>query len=64
MTQPLLDDLVTLILVGVSLWLVNSYIPMESKVKKIVNILVVVMVGIWLLHTTGLWPSANTQASL
>jgi Fe2+ transport system protein B len=44
---------VTLIVVGVLLWLVNTYIPMDGKIKKILNIVVVVCVVIWLLYAFG-----------
>ncbi len=45
----------TLIVVGVLLWLVNSYIPMDAAIKKILNIVVVVCVVIWLLYAFGLF---------
>jgi len=45
---------VTLIVVGVLLWLVNTYIPMDGKIKKILNIVVVVYVVIWLLYAFGI----------
>ena len=41
--------IVTLIVIGVILWLVNSYIPMDPKIKNILNIVVVVVVVLWLL---------------
>jgi len=40
---------VVLIIVGVLLWLVNAYIPMDDKIKKILNIAVVIIVVLWLL---------------
>jgi len=43
-----------LIVVGVLLWLVNSYIPMDGKIKNILNIVVVIAVVIWLLQAFGL----------
>lgn len=43
-----------LIVVGVLLWLVNTYIPMEGTIKRILNIVVVVAVVLWLLHAFGL----------
>ncbi len=52
--MPLLNVVVTLIVVGVLLWLVNSYIPMDAKIKKILNIVVVVAVVLWLLNAFGL----------
>lgn len=46
--------IVTLIVVGVLLWLVNNYIPMDGKIKQILNIVVVVGVVIWLLRAFGI----------
>ncbi|MCP9792320.1 Thivi_2564 family membrane protein [Vulcanococcus limneticus] len=55
--MDLISLIVTLIVVGVLLWLVNSYIPMDSKIKRILNIVVVVAVVIWLLNGLGLMDS-------
>ncbi|WP_322774466.1 Thivi_2564 family membrane protein [Synechococcus sp. CBW1107] len=49
--------MITLIVVGVLLWLVNNYIPMDSKIKRILNIVVVVAVVVWLLNLLGLMDS-------
>jgi len=40
---------IVLIVVGVLLWLVNSYIPMDAKIKQILNIVVVIAVVLWVL---------------
>jgi hypothetical protein len=48
-TMSLISVVITLIVVGVLLWLVNTYIPMDGKIKKIINIVVVVAVVLWLL---------------
>ena len=45
--------IITLIVVGVLLWLVNTYIPMDGKIKQILNIVVVICVVIWLLSAFG-----------
>ena len=45
---------VTLIVVGVLLWLVNTYIPMDGKIKKILNAVVVICVVVWLLFAFGI----------
>jgi len=45
---------VTLIVVGVLLWLVNTYIPMDGKIKKILNVVVVICVLVWLLYAFGI----------
>ena len=44
---------ITLIVIGVLLWLVNTYIPMDGKIKKILNIVVVICVVGWLLVAFG-----------
>lgn len=46
---------IVLILVGVLLWLVNTYVPMDAKVKNILNIVVVIVLVIWLFKVFGLW---------
>jgi hypothetical protein len=51
--MPLLNVVITLIVVGVVLWLINAYIPMQATIKKILNIVVVVVVVLWLLHGFG-----------
>jgi len=51
--MPLTNIVVILIVAGVLLWLVNNYIPMDGKIKSILNIVVVVVVAIWLLQVFG-----------
>jgi hypothetical protein len=53
--MPLVTVLLVLIVVGVLLWLVNTYIPMDSKIKNIFNIVVVIFVIIWLLKVFGIF---------
>ncbi len=53
--MPLFTILIVLIVVGVLLWLVNTYIPMDSKIKNIFNVVVVIVVIIWLLKAFGLF---------
>lgn len=52
--MPLINVVITLIVVGVLLWLVNNYIPMDGKIKSILNIVVVIAVILWLLSVFGL----------
>jgi hypothetical protein len=52
--MTLIDIVVILILVGLALWLVNSYIPMAAGIKSLLNIVVFVVVLIWLLQEFGL----------
>ena len=51
--MSLISLVVVLIVVGVLLWLVNSYIPMDDKIKKILNVVVVIAVVLWLLAVFG-----------
>ena len=57
--MPLLNVVLTLIVVGVVLWLINAYIPMQSTIKSILNIVVVIVVVWWLLHTFGVVGSSG-----
>jgi hypothetical protein len=52
--MDLVHIVVVLIIVGVALWLVNNYVPMDGKIKNILNIVVVIFVVIWLLQGLGL----------
>lgn len=52
--MPLINLIVTLIVVGVLLWLVNSYIPMDRKIKSILNVVIVIAVVLWLLSAFGI----------
>ena len=58
--MPLMSVVVVLIVVGVLLWLVNSYIPMDGKIKSILNAVVVIAVVVWLLQVFGLLTSLTS----
>lgn len=51
--MSIVNVLIALIVVGVILWLINTYIPMDGKIKNILNIVVVIAVVIWLLRAFG-----------
>lgn len=55
--MSLISLVITLIVVGVLLWLINNYVPMDGKIKSILNIVVVVVVVLWLLNVLGLMDS-------
>ena len=59
--MPLINLVVVLIVVGVLLWLVNTFIPMDRKIKKILNIIVVIVVVIWLLQVFGVLGSMGSM---
>jgi cation transporter-like permease len=58
--MPLINLVITLIVVGVLLWLVNNYIPMDGKIKNILNIVVVIAVVLWLLSAFGVLGSLSS----
>ena len=57
--MPLMQVVVTLIVVGVLLWLVNSFIPMAGSIKSILNAVVIIVVVLWLLSVFGILPSLS-----
>ncbi len=57
--MPLMQILIALIVVGVLLWLVNRFIPMQSTSKSILNGVVVIAVVLWLLNVFGLFHSLS-----
>ena len=50
-----LNAVLVLLVVGMALWLINRYIPMAGAIKTILNVVVVVAVGVWVLQVAGLW---------
>ena len=52
--MPLINVVLTLIVVGVVLWLINTYIPMQATIKKILNVVVIIVVILWLLYGFGI----------
>lgn len=57
--MPLLTIVLVLIVVGVLLWLINTYIPMQGTIKGLLNAVVVIAVVIWLLQIFGLLDSLS-----
>ena len=57
--MSLISLIVTLIVVGLLLWLANNYIPMDGKIKKILNVVVVICVFVWLLSAFGVLGHSN-----
>ena len=57
--MPLIQLVIVLVVVGVILWLINSYIPMQATMKKVLNVVVVIAVVLWLLGVFGLFDSVQ-----
>lgn len=53
--MPILQIVLVLVAVGVVLWLINRYIPMQGTIKNILNAVVVIITVIWLLKVFGVW---------
>jgi flagellar biogenesis protein FliO len=58
-TMPLIQLLEVLVVVGVLLWLVNRFIPMQGSIKSILNGVVVIAVVLWLLNIFGMFHSLS-----
>lgn len=52
--MTLVNIVVVLVVVGLVMWLINTYIPMAAGIKSLLNIVVFVVVVIWLLQGFGL----------
>lgn len=53
--MPLIYIVLVLLVAGIALWLVNTYIPMAGSIKAILNVVVVIVVCVWVLQAFGLW---------
>ncbi|SEA27524.1 hypothetical protein SAMN05443667_10381 [Flavobacterium gillisiae] len=55
--MSLISILLVLIVIGTVLWLINTYVPMDTTVKNIFNSLIVIVTIIWILNAFGLFSS-------
>jgi len=53
--MPVIQLIVVLVVIGVLMWLVNTYVPMAEPYKKILNVVVVIAVVLWLLSVFGVF---------
>lgn len=58
--MPLITLIVVLVIVGVVLWLINTYVPMDPKIKTILNVVIVIAVVLWLLQAFGVLGSLHS----
>jgi hypothetical protein len=58
--MPLMPIVIALVVVGLVLWLINTYIPMAGSIKTILNVVVVICVAVWVLKATGMWTQLST----
>jgi hypothetical protein len=59
--MSLINVVIALAVVGVILWLINTYLPMDGKIKNILNIVVVIAVILWLLRAFGVLGSLGVN---
>ena len=57
--MSLIALILTLVVVGIVLWAINTFIPLDPKVKSILNIVVIVFLILWLLKALGLWEAMS-----
>ena len=55
--MSLISVVIVLVVAGVALWLINTYIPMDGKIKSILNVVVIIVIAIWLLQSFGVLDS-------
>ena len=58
--MSLIGLILVLVVVGVILWLVNTYIPMDGRIKNILNVVVIIVIVLWLLSVFGLLSGLGT----
>ncbi len=52
--MSLISLIITIVVVGLLLWVINSFIPMESRIKSILNVVVIIVLVLWLLQSFGI----------
>ncbi|RYZ20472.1 MAG: hypothetical protein EOO16_16540 [Chitinophagaceae bacterium] len=57
--MSLINIIIVLVVVGLILWLINRFIPMQGTIKSILNIVVIICVILWLLKAFGIWGGAT-----
>jgi hypothetical protein len=57
--MTLIGLIVVLVIIGVLLYLLNTVIPMDGKIKTIINVIVIIAVCLWLLEAFGLLGGAH-----
>jgi len=55
--MPIVTIIIVIVVVGIILWLINNYIPMQRTIKNILNVVVVIVLVIWLLKAFGVLDS-------
>lgn len=59
--MPIISLIIVLCVIGVILWLINTYLPMDPMIKRIINIVIIIAVVLWLLSALGLFTGVNSM---
>jgi hypothetical protein len=52
--MPIMTIIIVLIIVGMLMWLINTYIPMAAPIKALLNVVVLILLIFWLLQSFGI----------
>ena len=58
--MSLIGLVLVLVVAGIVLWLINSYVPMQSAIRKILNAVIITVVILWLLNAFGIISGLGT----
>ena len=59
--MPIIQLIIVLAVIGLLLWLLNTYVPMADPIKTIINVGVVIAVILWLLNVFGVMGMGNIR---
>jgi len=57
--MSLISIIIALVVVGVILWLVDAYVPMNPTIKRLLMAAVIIIVVLWFLQSLGILGTAN-----
>jgi undecaprenyl pyrophosphate phosphatase UppP len=57
--RRIVNIVLALMVIGIFLWAVNTYVPMAQSIKDILNIFVVIATIVFILQAVGLWPAVT-----
>jgi multisubunit Na+/H+ antiporter MnhE subunit len=55
LSMSLLEIVIALVVAGIGLYLINRFVPMDGNIKKILNIVVIIVIVVWLMIELGAW---------
>lgn len=58
--MSLIDLILGIVVIGVALWAINKWIPMEPRIKNFLNVVVIILLIAWVLYITGVFARLNT----